>query len=105
MSSASTERSTSTPTGRLTSSKMVTILGRLCATPAELEAAGSDLSAFADGDSASDWSRKCFAWAVYEELVTGYDEPTSKYLRPHEPVARERAAVVFARAFEWGILV
>lgn len=81
---------------------MVTILGRLCATPAELEAAGDDLSAFVDGDLASFWSRKYFAWAVYEELVTGYDEPTGKYLRPHEPVARERAAVVLARAFEWG---
>lgn len=89
----------------MTSSKMVTILGRLCATPAELEAAGDDLSAFVDGDLASFWSHKYFAWAVYEELVTGYDEPTGKYLRPHEPVARERAAVVLARVFEWGILV
>lgn len=90
--------------GEVTFEQMVTILGRLCATPAELEGAGSDLSTFADGDSASDWSRKYLAWAVYGELVTGYDEPAGKYLRPHEPVARERAAVVLARAFDWGIL-
>lgn len=25
-------------------------------------------------------------------------------IKPHEHVARERAAVVLARAFEWGIL-
>ena len=90
---------------KLTRGQLATILGRLCATPAELEAAGDDLSAFVDGDLASFWSRKYFAWAVYEELVTGYDEPTGKYLRPHEPVARESAAVVLARAFERGILV
>ena len=90
--------------GEVTFEQMVTILGRLCATPAELEAAGSDLSAFADGDLASDWSRKYFAWAAEKGLVTGYDEPTGKYLRPHESVARERAAVVLARAFDWGIL-
>ena len=90
--------------GEVTFEQMVTILGRLCATPAELEAAGSDLSAFADGDLASDWSRKYFSWAAEQGLVTGYDEPTGKYLRPHESVARERAAVVLARAFDWGIL-
>ena len=90
--------------GEVTFEQMVTILGRLCATPGELEEAGSDLSGFADGDLASDWSRDYLSWAVYEELVTGYDEPDGKYLRPHEHVARERAAVVLARAFDWGIM-
>ena len=37
--------------------QLVTILSRLCATPEELDAAGTDLSAFADGDLASSWSR------------------------------------------------
>ena len=90
--------------GEVTFEQTVTILGRLCATPGELEEAGSDLSGFVDGDSASPWSRAYLSWAVYGELVSGYDEPDGKYLRPHEPVARERAAVVLARAFEAGIL-
>ena len=84
--------------------QLVTILARLCATPDELAAAGSDLSAFADGDLASSWSRGAFAWAAAKGLVQGYDEPTGKYLRPGDPVARERVAVVLTRAFEMGVL-
>ena len=70
--------------------QLVTILSRLCATPEELSAAGSDLSAF--------------AWAAANGLVQGYDEPTGRYLRPGDPVARERVAVVLMRAFEMGIM-
>ena len=84
--------------------QLITILSRLCATDAELSAAGSDLSAFADGDLASSWSRGAFAWAAANGLVQGYDEPTGKYLRPGDPVARERVAVVLMRAFEMGIM-
>ena len=84
--------------------QLITILSRLCATDAELSAAGSDLSAFADGYLASDWSRGAFAWAADKGLVQGYDEPTGKYLRPGDPVARERVAVVLTRAFEMGVL-
>ena len=84
--------------------QLVTILARLCATSGELSAAGSDLSAFADGYLASDWSRGAFAWAAAKGLVQGYDEPTGKYLRPGDPVARERVAVVLMRAFEMGIM-
>ena len=84
--------------------QLITILSRLCATDAELSAAGSDLSAFADGYLASDWSRGAFAWAAANGLVQGYDEPAGKFLRPGEPVARERVAVVLMRAFEMGIM-
>ena len=84
--------------------QLVTILARLCATSGELSAAGSDLSAFADGDLASSWSRGAFAWAAARGLVQGYDEPTGKYLRPGDSVARERVAVVLMRAFEMGIM-
>ena len=84
--------------------QLITILSRLCATKEELDAAGSDLSAFADGYLASDWSRGAFAWAAANGLVQGYDEPAGKYLRPGDPVARERVAVVLARAFEMGVL-
>ena len=84
--------------------QLITFLSRLCATKEELSAAGSDLSAFADGDLASSWSRGAFAWAAAKGLVQGYDEPTGKYLRPGDPVARERVAVVLARAFEMGVL-
>ena len=84
--------------------QLVTILSRLCATSEELSVAGSDLSAFADGDLASSWSRGAFAWAADKGLVQGYDEPTGRYLRPGDPVARERVAVVLMRAFEMGIM-
>ena len=84
--------------------QLITILSRLRATSEELSAAGSDLSAFADGYLASDWSRGAFAWAAAKGLVQGYDEPTGKYLRPGDPVARERVAVVLMRAFEMGIM-
>lgn len=84
--------------------QLITILSRLCATKEELDAAGSDLSAFADGYLASDWSRGAFAWAAANGLVQGYDEPTGKYLRPGDPVARERVAVVLMRAFEMGVM-
>ena len=84
--------------------QLVTILSRLCATPEELSAVGSDLSAFADGGLASSWSRGAFAWAAAKGLVQGYDEPAGKYLRPGDPVARERVAVVLMRAFEMGVL-
>ena len=84
--------------------QLITILSRLCATKEELDAAGSDLSAFADGDLASSWSRGAFAWAAAKGLVQGYDEPTGKYLMPGDPVARERVAVVLMRVFEMGIM-
>ena len=84
--------------------QLITILSRLCSTSEELDAAGTDLSAFADGDLASSWSRGAFAWAAAKGLVQGYDEPTGKYLMPGDPVARERVAVVLMRAFEMGIM-
>ena len=90
--------------GNVTFEQLVTVLARLCAAPGELEAAGSDLSAFADGDLASPWSREPFAWAAANGLVTGYDWPTGKYLVPGENVARERVAMVLMRAFEMGIM-
>lgn len=90
--------------GEVSFEQLVTVLARMCATDGELEAAGSDLSAFADGDLASPWSREPFAWAAANGLVTGYDWPTGKYLVPGEDVARERVAVVLMRAFEMEIM-
>ena len=90
--------------GEVSFEQLVTVLARLCATPGELSAAGSDLSAFADGDLASDWSRNAFAWAAANGLVEGYDWPTGKYLVPGENVARERVSMVLMRAFEMGIM-
>ena len=84
--------------------QLVTILSRLCATKEELDAAGTDLSAFADGSDASSWSAASLKWAADKGLVEGYNEPAGKFLRPGEDVARERVAVVLMRAFEMGLL-
>ena len=88
----------------VTFEQLVTILGRLGAAPGELEAAGSDLSAFVDGADASEWSAGYLKWAVDKGLVEGYDEPAGKRLAPGENAARERAATVLMRAFDLGIL-
>ena len=88
----------------VTFEQLVTILGRLCAAPGEVEAAGSDLSAFVDGAAASGWSAPYLKWAAGKGLVEGYDEPAGKRLAPGEDVARERVATVLMRAFDKGIL-
>ena len=91
-------------TENVTFEQLVTILVRLGATPEEVAAAGSDLSAFLDGDAASDWSAASLKWAADKGLVQGYDTPSGKLLKPGENVARERVATVLMRAFELGIL-
>ena len=88
----------------VTFEQLITVLGRLGAAPGEVEAAGSDLSAFADGADASEWSAPYIKWAADKGLVEGYDEPSGKFLKPGEDVARERAATVLMRAFDKGIL-
>ena len=90
--------------GSVTFEQLVTILGRLGAAPGELEAAGSDLSAFVDGADASEWSAPYLKWAADKGLVEGYDKPAGKRLAPGERVARERAATVLMRAFDLGVL-
>ena len=88
----------------VTFEQLVTILGRLGAAPGEVEAAGSDLSAFVDGADASEWSAPYLKWAADKGLIEGYDEPAGKRLAPGENAARERAATVLMRAFYLGVL-
>lgn len=83
--------------------QMMTIIARTYASINDPAAEG-DLSAFVDGADASEWSYRALAWAHRRGLVTGYDEPDGKYLRPGEPVKRERAAMVLMRAFQLGIM-
>lgn len=88
----------------MTFEQLVTILGRLCAAPGELERPGGDLSAFVDGADASEWSVPYIKWAADKGLVEGYDEPAGKRLAPGENASRERAATVLMRAFYLGVL-
>lgn len=88
----------------VTFEQLATVLGRLCAAPGEVEAAGSDLSAFVDGSDASEWSAPYLKWAADKGLVEGYDEPAGKRLAPGENASRERAATVLMRAFYLGVL-
>ena len=83
--------------------QMMTIIARTYASINDPAAEG-DLSAFIDGADASEWSYRALAWAHGRGLVTGYDEPDGKYLRPSEDVKRERAAMVLMRAFQLGIM-
>ena len=87
----------------VSSEQMMTIIARTYASIND-PAAEDDLSAFVDGADASEWSFRALAWAHGRGLVTGYDEPDGKYLRPDEPVKRERAAMVLMRAFQLGIM-
>ena len=88
----------------VTFEQLATILGRLCAAPGEVAAAGSDLSAFVDGADASGWAAPYLKWAADKGLIEGYDEPAGKRLAPGENASRERAATVLMRAFEMGVL-
>ena len=88
----------------VTFEQLATILGRLCAAPGEVAAAGSDLSAFVDGAEASGWAAPYLKWAADKGLIEGYDEPAGKRLAPGENASRERAATVLMRAFEMGVL-
>lgn len=80
--------------------QMMTIIARTYASINDPAAEG-DLSAFVD---ASEWSYRALAWAHGRGLVTGYDEPDGKYLRPGEPVKRGRATMVLMRAFQLGLM-
>ena len=88
----------------VTFEQLATILGRLCAAPGEVAAAGSDLSAFVDGADASGWAAPYLKWAADKGLIEGYDEPAGKRLAPGENASRERAATVLMRAFYLGVL-
>ncbi len=93
------------PCGEVSFEQLVSIVAK--ASGADYES--SDLSVldrFADKDAVSPWAAHAMAWAVEEGLVSGWDNGADnlRELKPAEPVARERAAVVLANAFSAGVL-
>ena len=95
------------PDDPVTFEQLVTVLSNCSASEEELPqntGAAKLLASFNDGAGVSPWARPSMAWAIQKGLVSGYDEPSGKYLRSGEKVARERVAVVLMRAFEMGIL-
>ena len=95
------------PDDPVTFEQLVTVLANLSAGEGDLPDESGTMEAlrpFRDGWTVSAWARPSMAWAAERGLVSGYDEPTGKYLRPSENVARERVAVVLMRAFDLGIL-
>lgn len=95
------------PDDPVTFEQLVTVLANLSAGEGDLPDESGTMEAlrpFRDGWTVSAWARPSMAWAAERGLVSGYDEPTGKYLRPGENVARERVAVVLMRAFDLGIL-
>lgn len=84
--------------------QMMTIIARTYASINDPAAEG-DLSAFVDGDEARrvvvpSPSRGRTEGALSRDTTN----PDGKYLRPGEPVKRERAAMVLMRAFQLGIM-
>ena len=88
----------------VTFEQLITILARYSTNGAGANLTNIDLSAFLDGEKASDWAAPSLTWAAEKGLVQGYDTPLGKMLSPGEDVARERVAVVLMRAFELGLL-
>ena len=95
------------PDDPVTFEQLVTVLTNCSASESDLPQ-GADvaklLASFKDGSDVSPWAQSSMAWAIQKGLVSGYDEPDGKYLRPGENVARERVAVVLMRAFDLGVL-
>ena len=95
------------PDDPVTFEQLVTVLANLSAGEGDLPDESGTMEAlrpFRDRWTVSAWARPSMAWAAERGLVSGYDEPAGKYLRPGENVARERVAVVLMRAFDLGIL-
>lgn len=88
----------------VTFEQLITILARYSANGTGANLTNVDLSAFLDGEKASDWAAPSLTWAAEKGLVQGYDTASGKMLSPGEDVARERVAVVLMRAFELGLL-
>ena len=95
------------PDDSMTLEQLVTAIANLSADEEDLPGTGETaaiLRPFRDRWSVSPWARPSMAWAAQKGLVTGYDEPDGKHLRPSENISRERAVVILRRAFELGIL-
>ena len=95
------------PDDSMTLEQLVTAIANLSADEEDLPGTGETaaiLRSFRDRWSVSPWARPSMAWAAQKGLVTGYDEPDGKHLRPSENISRERAVVILMRAFELGIL-
>lgn len=88
----------------VTFEQLITILARYSTNGAGANLTNADLSAFLDGEKASDWAAPSLTWAAEKGLVQGYDTASGKMLSPGEDVARERVAVVLMRAFELSLL-
>ena len=54
----------------------------------------TDLEAFTDSQSVSDYARAAMAWALKEEILTGYNDQT---LRPRNNVTRAEMAAIMVR--------
>ena len=92
------------PDGAVTFEQAVAILANMQDEGVVSRADQSVLDSFADGAQVSAWARQSMAWGVSAALVNGYVENDGVYLRPIEPVARERMATVVMNAFEVGAL-
>ena len=88
----------------VTFEQLITILARYSTSGTGANLTNVDLSAFLDGEKASNWAAPSLTWAAGKGLVQGYDTPSGKMLSPGEDVGRERVAVVLMRAFELGII-
>lgn len=64
----------------------------------------SVFSKFADTSSISNWSTDAVAWAINQGLISGSVESDGLYIRPTEPIMRQRVATILSNAYNAGVL-
>ena len=63
--------------------------------------APTDLNAFPDCGSVSEYARQAFAWAVKAGIINGVGEGGASYLRPQGSATRAQAAAMIQRFDAW----
>ena len=89
------------PENLITREQMVTIFWRYMNHLGLDVSALTDLNAFPDRGSVSEYARQAFAWAVKAGIVNGVGEGGASYLRPQGSATRAQAAAMIQRFDDW----
>ena len=89
------------PENLITREQMVTIFWRYMNHLGLDVSAPTDLNAFPDCGSVSEYARQAFAWAVKAGIINGVGEGGASYLRPQGSATRAQAAAMIQRFDAW----